>query len=148
MNVLRVATRQLGRNPAFSAIVVLTLALGFGASALIYSVIDGVLLEPLPYTKPNEIVRVFQVREGNTRMPFSDPNFTDLKEQTHSFSAFAQFVTLTESVAGGSEPVRVQVSYVTAEFRDALGVTPIRGRWFVPEEQRYGAPPVTLISYR
>ena len=70
------------RNPAFNAIVVLTLALGIGATTLIFSVIDGVLLEPLPYPQSDRIVRVYQVNEGrSSRGRFSDPNFTDLKEQ-------------------------------------------------------------------
>jgi predicted permease len=146
---LRIAARQLARNPAFSAIVVLTLALGIGASALIYSVIDGVLLKPLPYPRADEIVRVFQVGDGaRNRTPPSDPNFADLKEQTHSFAALVQFVSIADSVAGGSEPTRSRIAYVSKGFHDVLGIRPMLGRAFTPEEQQLGGPPAMLISFR
>ena len=149
MPSIRFATRQLTRNPAFSAIVVLTFALGLGASTLIFSVINGVLLEPLPYRDPDGIVQVFQVgANGANRTPPSDPNFADLKEQTRSFSALAQFVSLTDSVAGGSEPARISIAYAARDFFDILGVQPAFGRLFVPEELREGAAPAALISHR
>ncbi|HVS22834.1 MAG TPA: permease, partial [Gammaproteobacteria bacterium] len=114
MTGIRVAARQLARNPGFSAIVVLTLALGIGASALIYSVIDGVLLKPLPYPEPDRIVRVFQVAQnGYDRVNLSDPNFHDLEEQARSFSALAAFGALTSPVLGGSEAARLDVAAVS-----------------------------------
>ena len=148
MNALRYALRQLVRNPAFNAIVVLTLALGIGATSLIFSVIEGVLLEPLPYPQSDRIVRVYQVNEGrSSRGPLSDPNFTDLKEQNRSFAAFAQFGALNQPVSGGSEPTRTSVSYVSREFYDAIGVEPAQGRAFTAEELEPGAAPAVLISH-
>jgi hypothetical protein len=148
VNALRYAARQLARNPAFNVIVILTLALGIGATTLIFSVIDGVLLEPLPYPQSDRIVRVYQVNEGrSSRGPFSDPNFTDLKEQNRSFAAFAQFGALNQPVSGGSEPTRSLVAYVSREFYDALGVQPAHGRAFTAEELSPGAAPAVLISY-
>jgi hypothetical protein len=92
-------------------IVVLTLALGIGAGTMIFSVIDGVLVRPLPYPEPEGIVRVFQINdEGYDRVNPSDPNFADLKEQMHSFAAFAQFTTLPQPVVGGSEAARLEVA--------------------------------------
>jgi predicted permease len=146
---LRLAARQLARNPSFSAIVVLTLALGLGASTLIYSVLDGVLLKPLPYPDADRIVRVFQVNsEGYDRVNLSYPNFEDLKAQTHSFSSMAVDEVITEPVVGGSEAARVEVGHVSREFQDVVGVRPLLGRAFVADEQAPGAPPAVLISYR
>src|SRR3954471_21514608 len=133
---LRVAGRQLARNPSFSAIVVLTLALGIGTSTLIYSVLDGVLLKPLPYPDADRVVRVFQVNAaGYDRVNLSHPNFEDLKAQTHSFSALAAFEALTEPVVGGSEAARLEVAHVSRELYDVIGVQPAFGRAFIAEEQ-------------
>jgi predicted permease len=146
---LRLAVRQLARNPSFSAVVVLTLALGLGASTLIYSVLDGVLLKPLPYPDADRIVRMFQVNaEGYDRVNLSYPNFEDLKAQTHSFSSMAVDEVITESVVGGSEAARVEVGHVSREFHDVIGVRPLFGRTFVADEQAPGAPPAVLISFR
>jgi predicted permease len=148
MNALRFATRQLIRNPAFNAVVVLTLALGIGASTLIFSVIDGVLLEPLPYPQSDRIARVYQVNEGRgTRGPVSDPNFADVQERSRSFAALAQFGGLVQPVAGGSEPTRTFVAYVSQDFHDVLGVTPLHGRGFAPDELNPGAAPAVLVSH-
>jgi putative ABC transport system permease protein len=123
MNAFRWAARQLARNPVFSAIVISTLALGIGASTLIFGVLDGALLRPLPYPDADRVVRVYQVNEGRgNRGPVSDPNFADLKDRSRSFSAFAQFGGVPESVAGGSEPVRLLVS---RGFYEAIGVQPL-----------------------
>jgi putative ABC transport system permease protein len=146
---LRLAVRQLARNPSFGAIVVLTLALGLGASTLIYSVLYGVLLKPLPYPDADRIVRVFQVTaNGYDRVNLSHPNFEDLKQQTHSFSALAVFETMTEPVIGGSEAARLEVAHVSRELYDVIGVHPMIGRAFVAEEQVPGGPPAVLVSYR
>ena len=149
MTGLRIAARQLRRKPGFTAIVVLTLALGLGASTLIYSVIDGVLLKPLPYPEADRVVRVFQVAaNGYARVNLSNPNFTDLKEQIRSFAGFAVYGAITAPVIGGSEAARLDVAYVSREFYDVIGVRPALGRTFVSDEQRLGGPPAVLISHR
>jgi putative ABC transport system permease protein len=148
MNGFRVALRQVVRYPAFSAVVVATLALGVGASTLIFGVVNAVLLQPLPYPDPDRIVRVREITEQGGRPTLSDANFLDLKEQSRSFAAFAQYDSGIESVAGGSEPARVGVSNVSREFFDVLGVQPVLGRNFVPEELAPGAAAAALISYR
>jgi putative ABC transport system permease protein len=149
MNALRLATRQIKRNPAFAAIVVLTFALGVGASTLIFSIINGVLLVPLPYPAPDGIVQVFQVgANGANRTHPSDPNFADLKAQTRSFSAFTQFNALTQTVGGGSEPLLASVGYASREFYEILGVQPALGRLFAAEEEREGGALAALISHR
>jgi putative ABC transport system permease protein len=147
MTGFRFAIRQLWRNPLFSAVVVLTLALGTGASTLMFSVIEGVLLGSLPYPQPERIVRVFEVDENGRRSRPSDPNFMDLKDQNRSFVAFAQFGEAQQPVSGGSESARVPVAIVSREFFDVLGVAPALGRTFVPEELAEGAPPAALVSH-
>src|SRR5882672_6377435 len=149
MKALWTAARTLARNPSFSAIVALTLALGIGGGTMIFSVIDGVLVRPLPYPEPERIVRVFQINdEGFDRVNPSDPNFADLKEQTHSFAAFAQFANGPLPVLGGSEPTRLEVARVSREFHDVIGVQPALGRTFGADEQQPGGPAAALISHR
>jgi putative ABC transport system permease protein len=144
---LRVAARQLARNPLFSGIVVVTLALGIGASTLIFSVVHAVLLEPLPYLQAGRIVRVYEVNDGAFRINVTDPNFVDFKEQSRSFAALAQLDFTGESIAGGSEPVRVQRADVSSEFFDVMGSAPMLGRAFLADEQRPGGSPAAVVSY-
>jgi predicted permease len=146
---IRYVTRALLRTPSFFVVTVVTLALGIGATTAIYSVIDGVLLRPLPYPNPDGIVQLWQVGANGGRGQVSDPNYDDWKAGTRSFAAMAQFndggVT---SVAGASEPVRVRVAAVGADFLKILGAQPIRGRTFGPEEQREGGVRSVLVSER
>jgi predicted permease len=146
---LRYVTRALLRTPAFFAVTVITLALGIGATTAIYSVINGVLLRPLPYPEPDRIVQLWQIFEKGGRGQVSDPNFADWKTGTHSFSAMAQVANWgLISVAGASEPVRAQLAVVGADFFKILGARPIRGRSFAPEELRVGGAPAVLVSER
>ena len=128
---IRYVTRALLRTPAFFAVTVLTLALGIGATTAIYSVIDGVLLRPLPYPDADRIVQLWQVGEKGGRGQVSDPNYEDWRAGTRSFSAMAQFADWgITSVAGASEPVRVRVAVIGADFLRILRTQPIRGRSF------------------
>ena len=146
---LRYVTRALLRTPAFFAVTVITLALGIGATTAIYSVINGVLLRPLPYPDPDRIVELWQIFEKGNRGKVSDPNFADWKAGTRSFSAMAEFADWgLISVAGASEPVRARLAVVGADFFRILGARPIRGRSFAPEELRVGGPPTVLVSER
>src|SRR6185503_5520412 len=148
MRSLRQAARQVVRSPAFALTVVLTLAIGIGASTLIYSVVDAVLLASLPYPEADRIVSVAQVNlRGARNIRVSDPNFADLKEQTHTLGTFAQYATYYAPVAGGDEPVRTLVTAVSADFFAVFGVQPALGRSFVPAEQTVGGAPAALVSY-
>ncbi len=140
--------RQIARSPAFVLTFVVTLAVGIGASALLYSVVDGVLLAPLPYPDAGRIVAVSQLNESGAQARPSDPNFADLQAQTHSLASFAQYAAYQAPVAGGDEPVLTMVADVSREFFDVLGVRPALGRSFAPEEQVPGAAPVAIVSYR
>ncbi|HSK80542.1 MAG TPA: ABC transporter permease [Thermoanaerobaculia bacterium] len=145
---LRYALRQLGRAPGFTAVAILTLGLGIGATTTLFSVVHGVLLRALPYPEPDRIVRVFEVGKDGTRpAQMSDPNFSDLSEQNRSFEGLAQFQTMLVSVSGGNEPARVMSAQVSREFFRVIGVQPLLGRIFHAGEQREGAAPVALVSY-
>src|SRR5215211_533366 len=144
---LRFGIRSLAKRPAFTAIAVLTLALGIGASTAIFSVVDGVLLRSLPYPDPDQIVQLREVNERGGRMPFAEPNFLDLRARSHSFEGVAQYNGQLTTITGGSEPVRASTYTVSADFFNVLGVKPLLGRTFSPEESKAGGAPVALVSY-
>jgi ABC-type antimicrobial peptide transport system permease subunit len=142
---LRFGIRSLAKRPAFTAIAVLTLALGIGASAAIFSVVDGVLLKSLPYPDADQIVQLREVNERGGRMPFAEPNYLDVRARNHSFQGVAQYNGELTTVTGGSEPVRASTYAVSADFFNVLGVKPLVGRTFAPEESKAGG--VAVVSY-
>jgi predicted permease len=144
---LRYGLRMLAKNPGFTAVAVLTLALGVGANTAIFSVVYGVLLRPLPYPKPDQIVDLREVNAKGGRMHFADPNFEDVRSQSHAFQGVAEYGAGLESVSGGSEPTRSMLASVTHDFFPLMGVGPVLGRGFLAEDQRFGAAPVALVSY-
>jgi predicted permease len=144
---LRYGLRMLAKNPGFTAVAVLTLALGIGANTAIFSVVYGVLLRPLPYPKPDRIVDLREVNAKGGRMNFADPNFEDVRSQSHAFQGVAEYAAWLQSVSGGSEPTRSMVASVSHDFFPLMGVGPVLGRGFSPEDQRFGAAPVALVSY-
>jgi putative ABC transport system permease protein len=146
---LRYALRSFVRNPGFSGLTVSTLALGIGAATAIFSVIYGVLLRPLPYPDSDRIVRVYEVENEGRRINLSDPDFADFQARSASFGALAQLQGAgPTSVSGDVEPVRAPQAAVSSDFFRVLGVQPLAGRGFVPEEQREGGPPAVLVSHR
>jgi len=142
---LRYGIRSLGKRPGFTAIAVLTLALGIGASTAIFSVVDGVLLRSLPYPDADQIVQLREVNERGGRMPFAEPNFLDVRARSHSFQGIAQYAGQLATITGGSEPVRASTYTVSADFFNVLGIKPIVGRTFAPEESKAGG--VAVVSY-
>ncbi|MGH9344923.1 MAG: ADOP family duplicated permease [Terriglobia bacterium] len=144
---LRYGLRQLCRNPGFTIVAVVTLALGIGASTAIFSVVDAVLLRPLPYPNPQQIVTVWEQEANGHRAHLADPNFQDFRAQNHTLSALAVFSSGPDSVSGGSEPVRMNVAAVSQDFFKALGVEPFRGRAFAPDEQVLHGAPAMIVSY-
>jgi predicted permease len=144
---LRYGIRMLAKNPGFSAVAVLTLALGIGATTAIFSVVYGVLLRPLPYHKPDQIVQLWEVNAKGGHMNFADPNFEDVRSQSHAFQGAAEYAAWLQSVSGGSEPTRSMVASVSHDFFPLMGVGPVLGRGFAGEDQRFGAAPVALVSY-
>ena len=141
--------RGLRRNPGFSFVVVLTLALGIGANTAIFSVVQGVLLRPLPYTAPDRVVTLNQAapKAGQPFLGFSVLDFTDFRERNRTFSALAEYHSMWFILLGRAEPERVQTGVVSDNFFDLLGVKPLLGRTFLPGEDKLGAAPVLVLSY-
>jgi putative ABC transport system permease protein len=144
---LRFALRTLGKNRSFAAVAILTLALGIGATTAIFSVVYGVLLRPLPYDHPDQLVRVWEADAKGHRMGFADPNFEDVRDQNRSLQGIAEYTSFLQSVSGGQQPTRTMVALVSHDFFNVLRVQPIRGRSFTPEEHRAGASAVALVRY-
>jgi len=143
---LRFALRMLTKNIGFAATSVFTLALGIGAATAIFSVVYGVLLRPLPYRNADQIVRLWEQSERGGHMNFADPNFEDVRAQNHSLQAVAEYSVSMDTVATGSEPARTMVAWVSKDFFEVMATQPTLGRGFAPEERRFQAPGVALIS--
>ncbi|HXN71683.1 MAG TPA: ABC transporter permease [Candidatus Acidoferrales bacterium] len=144
---LRYSIRVLLKNPAFTLIVVLILALGIGASSAIFSVVDAVLLRPLPYPNPQRIVAVWEKEANGHRTRLADPNFLDFRSQNQTLLGLATFFSSPESVSGGSEPVRVNIGLISQDFFKVMGVEPSRGREFSADELRLHGSPAMIVSY-
>jgi putative ABC transport system permease protein len=144
---IRYGLRMLAKNPGFTAVAVLTLALGVGATTSIFSVVYGVLLRPLPFAHPEQILRLWELNAQGGRTNFADPNFADLRSENRSLQGMAEYGGSLESVSGGNEPTRTMTTSVSRDFFQVLGVQPILGREFVPEEQRQDAAVVAVVSY-
>ncbi|MFY9571248.1 MAG: ABC transporter permease [Blastocatellia bacterium] len=147
---IRYGVRILLRNPGFTLVAVLTLALGIGANTAIFSVIYGVLMRPLPYREGSELVIVQQQAPlaGVLNMPFSVKEVTDYREQNQTLDAVVEHHTMSFTLLGGAEPQRVQTGVVSANFFDVLGVTPIIGRTFLPADEEHGSDAVLVLSHK
>jgi putative ABC transport system permease protein len=130
----------------FSALALLTLAVGIGATTAIFTVVNAVLLRPLPFPEPARLVALWQVTSVSDRASVSIPNFRDWQSDTRSFAAMATFRGGTTTVLGGSEPLRADAYRVSADFFRVLRPTPVAGRLFVPDDNRPGAAPVAVVS--
>ena len=151
MQDLRYAFRTLVKSPGFTLVAVLTLALAIGANTAIFSVVENVLLRPLPYPEPQRLVEIF-----NTYFPqvphagLSPGDYADWREQAKSFSQMEAYAQVSQglNLTGEGEPQRVQVAYVSAGLFRMLGASETAGRFFVPEEDRAGHAPVVVLSHR
>ncbi len=143
---VRYSLRVLGKNPGFAAIAILTLALGIGANTALFSVVNGVLLRPLPYPQPDRIVAISEKTANFERSSISYPNFLDWQRANSTFSSIAAYRSDDFSITGRGEAERVRIGMVSAGFFEILGVTPARGRLFTPEEDRLGTTPVAILS--
>ena len=144
---VRFALRTLAKQPGFTLLAVLTLALGIGATTAIFSVVYGVLLRPLPYAEPDRIMAVFEVGSKGGWWRVADPNFDDFRDQNHTLQAIAKYGANVVSVSGPSQPTRTTAAGVTPEFLKVFGVQPFIGRDFTADDNKKGASPVVLVSY-
>src|SRR5215471_1428994 len=145
---IRFAVRTLVKRPGFTLVAVVTMALGIGANAAIFSVISGVLLKSLPYRDAGRIMFVLEKNESRFKnlLPMSSLNYRDLKEQSHSFESMGARRPQAASLMSGERPERILGEQVTSDYFRVLGVNPLAGREFAPEEQQTGGAPVALIS--
>ncbi|MDP2479990.1 MAG: ABC transporter permease [Candidatus Palauibacterales bacterium] len=145
---LRYTLRNSLRSPAFALSAIGILGLGIGATTAIFTVVDGVLLRPLPYPHPDRIVWVREVAADGHGMNVADANYQDLRRQAGSFAALTEMSgAVPVSVSGGAEPVRTTFTAVSGDFFRVMGVDPARGRSFTPEEERQGAAPAVIVSW-
>jgi predicted permease len=141
------ALRRLGRSPGFALVAMATLAIGIGANSAIFSVINAVLLRPLPYDQPDRLVRVSQTWEGRP-VVYSPENFLDVEAQAQSFESMAAVDEGGLTVTGQGAPVRVEGAGVSASFFDVLRVRPPQGRGFRPGENEPGKTKVVVLGHR
>ncbi|MGB6525008.1 MAG: ABC transporter permease, partial [Candidatus Acidiferrales bacterium] len=148
---LRFGARMLRKNPGFTIVAVLTLALGIGANTAIFSVVESVLLRLLPYDHPESLIEIW-----NTYLPvvplggLSPGDFQDWRRTATTVSEMAGYSWIQQGVnlTGDGDPQRVQVSYATSNLFPMLGVKPVAGRLFVPEEDRPGSAPIVVLGHR
>ncbi|HKV62686.1 MAG TPA: ABC transporter permease [Candidatus Acidoferrum sp.] len=148
---IRYGVRTLGKNPGFTVIAVLTLALGIGANTAIFSVVENLLLRPLPYPQPERLVEI-----ANTYLPqipkagLSPGDYADWRKQNASFSEMGTYAKILQgfNLTGEGEPQRIQAAYADSGLFPMLGVHPAAGRLFLPEEDRAGSAPVVILGHR
>lgn len=144
---LRFGERMLVKRPGFTLAAVVSLALGIGACTAIFSVVDGVLVRPLPYPESDRLVQLLEISATGQQMPVADPNFVDVRARSHSLEGIAEYGGGLATVTGGTEPVRSSVYVVSGDFFRVLGVVPVAGRTFLPEESKPGGTAAAVVSY-
>jgi putative ABC transport system permease protein len=149
INDIRYALRMLAKNPGFTFVALLTLALGIGANTAIFSLVESILLRPLPYRQPEQLVRLVQSSPelGLPVWGVSQAGFAAYRDQNRSFEALAIYTSGGTNLTGAGEPERLSVSNVTADFFKVLGVNPVAGRTFQDGEDAPGKNSVCVISY-
>lgn len=144
---MKFAFRMLSKTPGFTAIAILTLALGIGANTAIFSVVYGVLLQPLPYTQPSQLVVLNETTPKVGTVSVSYPNFFDWRQTSKSFSQMSIVQSVGFNLGGVDEAEAINGDAVSPNFLSMLGVRPILGRDFEPSEEKSGTAPVVLLSY-
>ncbi len=147
---LRYGLRMLAKNPGFTAVAVLTLALGIGANTAIFSVVDSFLLRPLPVKDPGQITILDSPKKQGFALPlFSIPDYRDLREQTTSvFSGMFSYMSRFDGLSVNGKAERIRTNYVSGNFFSTLGIKPALGRFILPSEgETPGADPVMVLSY-
>ena len=143
---LRYAVRMLVKSPSFAAIAVLTLALGIGANTALFSVVNGVLLSPLPYPQPDRLVALYSRTSDFAESSISYPNFLDWQRENNSFAQLASYRQDSFNMTGAGEPERLRTEMVSADFFAILGVQPSVGRIFAVQDDHPGAARVVVLS--
>ena len=145
---IRYGLRSLIKHPTFAIVCIVTLALGIGANTAIFTVVNAVVLRPLPFAEADRLTMIWTTKDANQEQPLSFADYNDLKNQTKSFSAIGAASPLWNlTLTGSGEPEPVQGVFVSANLFELLRVSPARGRNFTAEEDRVGGTPVAIISH-
>ena len=144
---LRYGARMLRKNPGISFIVILALALGIGANTAIFSVVNAVLLRPLPYEESERLVFLNERTQATDEMSISYPNFADWRSQNHVFEKIGIYNRSNYNLTGGGDAERIPVAQISADIFPILRVNAALGRVFTNEEDKPGATPVVLLSH-
>jgi predicted permease len=143
---LRYGLRTLAKSPGFAAVAILTLALGIGANTAIFSIVNGVLLNPLPFPHPQELTVLYEHSTTFEKSSISYPNFLDWQRNNSTFASMAAYRHEDFNITGSGEPERVRGGMISSEFFPISGVKPLLGRLFLRDEDRAGAAPVVLLA--
>lgn len=143
------AFRMMRKNPGFTVVAILTLALGIGANTAIFSVVHSVLLRALPYPQGQQLIFIRQqeMKLGIPDMAFSVKEIEDYRAQNRTLSGLVEYHAMSFTLFGHGDPERVRTGVVSANYFDLFGVQPLLGRTFLPDDEKPGAPPVLLLSY-
>ena len=145
---IRYSFRSLLRRPGFSAIVIIVLGLGIGSTTAIFSIVDALILRPMPYPHSERLVLLREIGVKGNQMRVAEPNFEDIKARSKSFDSIAIAAgSFPLVVTGAGEAARINMSYASGDFFNAMGVHPIMGRTFLPEEELYRGPVAVIVSY-
>ncbi len=146
---IRFGLRMLAKNPVMTFAAIVTMAFGIGANSAIFTLVDSVLLRPLPYDDPDRLVMVWEnnLKRGRDRNVVSVANFFDWKEQSKSFEAMAAFTNYDVTYQSGSEPERIPAGLATEAFFSTLGTKPLVGRLFLGEDFEPASPNVVVVSH-
>ena len=146
---VRFGARVLAKHRGFTAVAVLTLALGIGANTAIFSVVNAVLLRPLPFERPDRLVRVYGTspRRNNFARPHSYLNFSDLRAQNQTFESMAAYSGSSAALSGADAPEQITGAVASGDIFVVLGTRPLVGRLLTPEDEKPGGSPVVVISH-
>jgi putative ABC transport system permease protein len=144
---LRHGARMLAKQPGFTAAMLLTLMLGVGANSAVFSIVNAVLLRPLPYADPDRLVRLWSHFSHLPQAGASEPEFLDYRARARSFASLAAFVGADATLTGGDEPEQVRCVYTSWELMPTLGKKAALGRVFAKEDDQPGSPPAVLLSH-
>src|SRR5260370_259151 len=153
MQTLNCALRLLRKGPGFALVAILIMALGIGDNTAIFSVVHAVLLEPLPFRDADSLVQIWHTPPqksfpGMTKFAVSAANFLDWQKQNHAFDQMALYSGAGYDITGAGKPEAIRAGTVSPEFFSVLGVEPLHGRVFLPEENNPGRNHEVILSYK
>jgi len=146
MQDVRFGARVLAKSPGFTAVAILTLALGIGANTALFSVVNGVLFKPLPYPQADKLVWLAESKPNFATGSISYPNFRDWQKDNHTFSSMAIYRSYNFNLLGVGEAEQLRARFISSDFFSVLGVNPVAGRTFAPGEDEIGRVPIVMIS--